>query len=118
MCSGTISCGSATMERGNSGKSRTTSSDIVARVYVAGGVPKWMTRSVPAAAPSPHDRRRGHRLSDRQRGAAARRGRDAVSERPIADEWEAQAQAWERWTRTPGHDRHFHRYNWPSFLDL
>jgi SAM-dependent methyltransferase len=41
-----------------------------------------------------------------------------VSERPIAEEWEAQAAAWERWTRTPGHDRHFHRYNWPSFLDL
>jgi SAM-dependent methyltransferase len=41
-----------------------------------------------------------------------------VSERPIAEEWEAQAHAWERWTRTPGHDRHFHRYNWPSFLEL
>src|SRR3954451_13074493 len=36
MCSGTSSCGSATMPRGNSGKSRTTSSDIVVRVYVAG----------------------------------------------------------------------------------
>src|SRR4051812_4389557 len=35
MCSGTISCGSATMPRGKSGKSRTTSSDIVVRVYVA-----------------------------------------------------------------------------------
>jgi SAM-dependent methyltransferase len=41
-----------------------------------------------------------------------------VSERPLADEWEAQSGAWERWTRTPGHDHHFHRYNWPAFLEL
>jgi SAM-dependent methyltransferase len=41
-----------------------------------------------------------------------------MSERSLADEWEAQATAWERWTRTPGHDHHFHRYNWPSFLKL
>lgn len=36
----------------------------------------------------------------------------------MAQEWEAQAGAWERWARTPGHDRHFERYNWPSFLEL
>lgn len=41
-----------------------------------------------------------------------------MTDRPIAEEWEAQAQAWKRWTRTPGHDRHFHRYNGPAFLDL
>jgi SAM-dependent methyltransferase len=42
----------------------------------------------------------------------------AVSERSLAEEWEAHADAWVRWTRTPGHDHHFHRYNWPSFLEL
>lgn len=41
-----------------------------------------------------------------------------VSDRSLADEWEAQAGAWTRWTRTPGHDHHNHRYNWPSFLSL
>lgn len=41
-----------------------------------------------------------------------------MGERSLAEEWEAQATAWEQWTRTPGHDHHFHRYNWPSFLEL
>ena len=41
-----------------------------------------------------------------------------MEERSLAQEWEAQAQAWARWTRTPGHDHHFHRYNWPAFLEL
>lgn len=41
-----------------------------------------------------------------------------MSDRSLAEEWEAQATAWERWTRTPGHDHHFHRYNWPAFLEL
>jgi SAM-dependent methyltransferase len=41
-----------------------------------------------------------------------------MSERSLAEEWEARAHAWERWTRTPGHDHHFHRYNWPAFLEL
>jgi SAM-dependent methyltransferase len=41
-----------------------------------------------------------------------------VGERSLAEEWEAQAEAWARWTRTPGHDLHYHRYNWPSFLEL
>jgi SAM-dependent methyltransferase len=41
-----------------------------------------------------------------------------MSERSLAEEWQAQATAWEQWTRTPGHDHHFHRYNGPSFLEL
>jgi SAM-dependent methyltransferase len=41
-----------------------------------------------------------------------------VTDEPLADAWEGQAEEWRRWTRTPGLDRHFHRYNWPSFLDL
>src|SRR5579875_3840468 len=41
-----------------------------------------------------------------------------MSERTLAEEWAAQADAWARWTRTPGHDRHFLRYNWPAFRDL
>ncbi|HTX12994.1 MAG TPA: class I SAM-dependent methyltransferase [Solirubrobacteraceae bacterium] len=43
---------------------------------------------------------------------------EVMGERPLANEWEAQADAWARWTRTPGHDHHFSRYNWPSFLQL
>jgi len=27
-----------------------------------------------------------------------------VTDRPLSEEWEAQADAWARWTRTPGHD--------------
>src|SRR4051794_18131059 len=49
MCSGTISCGSATMPSGKSGKSRTTS-DIVVRVYVP--------RTEVDDLRGPHDRRR------------------------------------------------------------
>lgn len=41
-----------------------------------------------------------------------------MGERPLAKEWEAQADAWARWTRTPGQDHHFSRYNLPSFLQL
>jgi SAM-dependent methyltransferase len=41
-----------------------------------------------------------------------------VTERSLADEWEAHSGAWQRWTRTPGHDHYFHRFNWPSFLEL
>jgi ubiquinone/menaquinone biosynthesis C-methylase UbiE len=41
-----------------------------------------------------------------------------VTDEPLADAWEAQAGEWRRWTRTPGLDRHFHQYNWPSFLEL
>lgn len=42
----------------------------------------------------------------------------AVTERPLSEEWEAQADAWARWTRTPAHDHHYHHYNWPSFREL
>lgn len=42
----------------------------------------------------------------------------SVSERRLADEWEAQAETWARLARTPGYDYYFHRYNWPSFLEL
>jgi SAM-dependent methyltransferase len=41
-----------------------------------------------------------------------------MGERSLAEEWEAQAEAWAAWAQTPGHDRHFYRYNWPSFLEL
>jgi ubiquinone/menaquinone biosynthesis C-methylase UbiE len=41
-----------------------------------------------------------------------------VTDEPLAEAWEAQADEWRRWTRTPGLDRHFHQYNWPSFVDL
>ncbi len=41
-----------------------------------------------------------------------------MSERTLAEEWAAQADAWARWTRTPGHDHHFLRYNWPAFREL
>jgi SAM-dependent methyltransferase len=40
------------------------------------------------------------------------------AEDSLAGVWEAQAQDWARWTRTPGHDQHFLRFNWPSFLEL
>jgi SAM-dependent methyltransferase len=40
-----------------------------------------------------------------------------VSERSLADEWEAQAGAWERCARTEGHDRHY-PYNLRAFLQL
>ena len=38
-----------------------------------------------------------------------------MSNRSLAEEWEAQAEAWVRWTRTLGHDHHNHRYNWPAY---
>lgn len=41
-----------------------------------------------------------------------------MGERSLAEEWDAQADAWVQWTRTPGHDHHFHLYNWPSFREL
>jgi SAM-dependent methyltransferase len=36
----------------------------------------------------------------------------------LSEEWERQSAAWVRFTRTPGHDVFFHRYNWPAFLEL
>jgi SAM-dependent methyltransferase len=32
--------------------------------------------------------------------------------------WEAQAEAWAKWARTPGHDHFFWRYNLPHFLEI
>jgi SAM-dependent methyltransferase len=40
-----------------------------------------------------------------------------VRERSLAEEWDAQAEAWARWTRTPGTDRHY-PYNLRGFLEL
>jgi len=36
----------------------------------------------------------------------------------ITDAWEAGAEAWIRWARTPGVDDYYEHYNLPSFLDL
>lgn len=41
-----------------------------------------------------------------------------MSERSLAEEWDAQADAWARFVRTPGQDHYYHRYNWPCFLEL
>jgi SAM-dependent methyltransferase len=37
---------------------------------------------------------------------------------PLHDRWEAEAVAWARWVRTPGHDQWHWRLNWPAFLEL
>jgi SAM-dependent methyltransferase len=39
-------------------------------------------------------------------------------ERPLHERWEAEAQAWARWVRTPAHDEWHWRLNWPAFLEL
>lgn len=36
----------------------------------------------------------------------------------LRDAWDAQAEAWIRWARTPGHDDFYERYNLPAFLEL
>ncbi|HMG25288.1 MAG TPA: class I SAM-dependent methyltransferase [Acidimicrobiia bacterium] len=36
----------------------------------------------------------------------------------LRDAWEAQAENWAAWARTPGHDVYFWRVNLPPFLDL
>ena len=36
----------------------------------------------------------------------------------LRNAWEAQAERWAAWTRTPGHDRHFWGVNLPAFLEL
>lgn len=48
--------------------------------------------------------------------AAAAAG--APGSRPTAEAWEEHAQAWARWTRTPGHDHHYEHLNLPAFLAL
>jgi SAM-dependent methyltransferase len=37
---------------------------------------------------------------------------------PTAEAWEAHAEAWTRWTRTPGRDYHYERLNLPAFITL
>lgn len=37
---------------------------------------------------------------------------------PLHERWEAEAGAWARWVRTPGHDAWHWRLNWPAFLEL
>jgi SAM-dependent methyltransferase len=39
-------------------------------------------------------------------------------DRPLHERWEAEAGAWTRWVRTPGHDEWHRRLNWPAFLAL
>ena len=41
-----------------------------------------------------------------------------MAERRLSQEWERLAGDWATFTRTPGHDVFFHRYNWPAFLGL
>src|SRR4051812_17175713 len=36
----------------------------------------------------------------------------------ITDAWEAEAEAWVRWARTPGVDDYYEHYNLPNFLEL
>jgi 2-polyprenyl-3-methyl-5-hydroxy-6-metoxy-1,4-benzoquinol methylase len=36
----------------------------------------------------------------------------------LRDAWEAEAENWATWTRTPGHDHFFQNINLPSFLEL
>jgi SAM-dependent methyltransferase len=41
-----------------------------------------------------------------------------VAPRPTAEAWEAHAEEWARWARTPGHDHHYEHLNLPAFLAL
>jgi ubiquinone/menaquinone biosynthesis C-methylase UbiE len=41
-----------------------------------------------------------------------------VAQQPLSEVWEAKAQEWAAWARTPGHDEFFWRLNWPAFLRL
>lgn len=43
---------------------------------------------------------------------------ESVGHRPTADAWNAHAEAWARWARTPAHDYHFEHLNLPAFLAL
>jgi SAM-dependent methyltransferase len=36
----------------------------------------------------------------------------------LRDAWDAQAEAWIAWARSPAHDHFFYRYNFPRFLEL
>jgi SAM-dependent methyltransferase len=41
-----------------------------------------------------------------------------VTSQPTVDAWDAHADAWAKWARTPGHDYHYERLNLPAFLAL
>ena len=41
-----------------------------------------------------------------------------MTARPTFEAWEAHAEGWIRWARTPGHDYHYEQLNLPAFLDL
>ncbi len=41
-----------------------------------------------------------------------------MTPRPTAQAWDEHAEAWARWSRTPGHDYHYERLNLPAFLAL
>ena len=41
-----------------------------------------------------------------------------MSSRPTIEAWNAHAEAWVRWARTPGHDYHYEHLNLPEFLAL
>jgi SAM-dependent methyltransferase len=36
----------------------------------------------------------------------------------LSEAWEAKADEWAAWARTPGHDQYFWKLNWPAFLRL
>jgi SAM-dependent methyltransferase len=42
----------------------------------------------------------------------------ATTDASLREAWEAHAEAWAAWARTPGHDYFFWRYNLPRFLDI
>lgn len=41
-----------------------------------------------------------------------------MTARTTVQAWEAHAEAWSRWARTPGHDYHYEQLNLPHFLEL
>jgi SAM-dependent methyltransferase len=43
---------------------------------------------------------------------------EVAGSRPTSEAWEAHAEAWARWARTPGHDHHYEHLNLPAFLGL
>ena len=45
-------------------------------------------------------------------------GENALVHPSLRNAWEAQADAWAKWARTPGHDHFFWRYNLPHFLKI
>jgi SAM-dependent methyltransferase len=43
---------------------------------------------------------------------------EVAGSRPTTEAWEAHAEAWAEWARTPGHDHHYEHLNLPAFLRL